>query len=442
MPKIGRVQTIKYAPPPPELPIYGQVDPAKCSFIGRTNYVAALEEKKYLFGIKRIDRKKHLYIVGKSGVGKSKLLELLVRQDIAYGFGVCLMDPHREAINAILDFVPDNRVDDVVLIDPTDLKNPVCFNPLADVKPEYRHQFAQGIIEAAEKQFGSNWKPRLEHVLRFAVLALLEYPRATLMNLIDLLTNDEFRSRVTATLKDETLKKFWEADFPEWSKKYEYDTEAIIPLVNKLNHFFADPFLKAVFSSKDNKLDFGRLVAENKLVFINLSRDRLGDAGSSFFGSVVLAKLKQAGLERAMLPERERSDFYIYIDEFNSLITETFQSLLAEARKYSFSFTISHQFMHQLLSGVQSTVLGSVGNIIVFRVGGDDAQRLKSEMAPVFDIKDMINLGTQEFYIKMMIDGEAYDPFSAETLKVLPPPHASFRQKILDRSRTRYSISG
>lgn len=196
MPKAGRIQIIKYAPPPPELPIYGRVDPVQISFIGRTNYVAALEEKKFIFGIKRKDRRRHMYIIGKSGVGKSKLLELMIRQDVAYGHGLCLMDPHGDVIEEILKFIPKERMEDVVIIDPTDLDHPVSFNPLTNIDPSFKHQLTQGLIEVMEKQFGANWTPRLEHVFRFTCLALLDYPHATMRGMISMLTDRNYRQKV------------------------------------------------------------------------------------------------------------------------------------------------------------------------------------------------------------------------------------------------------
>ena len=208
MPRSGKIQIIKYAPPPPELPIYGQVDPSEVSFIGRTNYVAALEEKKFVFGIKRSDRRRHLYIIGRSGVGKSKLLELLVRQ-IAYGHGLCFMDPHGDTIDALLDFVPEDRIGDVVVIDPTDTAHPVSFNPFQNVAPDFRQQFVQSMIEAMKKQLGANWTPRMEHAFHFTVLALLEYPSATMQGMILMLTDPAYRETVIKEVKDEMVKRFW-----------------------------------------------------------------------------------------------------------------------------------------------------------------------------------------------------------------------------------------
>ena len=439
MPRGSRLQVIKYAPPPPELPIYGKIDPADVSYFGRTNYVAALEEKRFIFGIKRADRRRHMYIIGKSGVGKSKFLELLIRQDIAYGHGCCLIDPHGDVIEAMLDFVPEERIDDVVIIDPSDAGYPASFNPLANIDPGFKHQLAQGLIEVLEKQFGANWTPRLEHVFRFTCLALLDYPHATMRGMISMLTDRNYRQHVVDYIEDDMVRRFWAIEFADWSEKF--DTDAIIPLVNKLGQFLSDPMLRNIFGQQTNKIDLADLMNRQKIVFINLSKGRLGEENASFFGSMFITKIKQAGMARASILEKDRLDFYLYIDEFHNLVTETFENLLSEARKYGLCLTMAHQYMSQLMPKVQGAVLGNVGTIVIFRVGGEDAVKLKPEMAPVFDTKDMINLGMQEFYIKMTIDGEAYDPFSAETLKILPAPHISFREQIIKRSREKYTIS-
>ena len=438
MSRVGKLQIIKYAPPPPELPVYGRVNPADVSFIGKTNYVAALEEKKFIFGIKRVDRRRHLYIIGKTGVGKSKMLELLVRQDIAYGAGACLIDPHGDVIENLLDFIPENRIEDIVIIDPSDAKHPVSFNPLANVDPDFKHQLAQDLIEVMQKQFGANWTPRLEHVFRFSVLALLDYPHATMRGMISLLTDRNYRQKVIEYIEDDMVRRFWAIEFADWSEKF--DTDAIIPLVNKLGQFLSNPLLRHIFGQKGNKIDVETLMNQKKIILINLSKGRLGEENSSFFGSMFLTKIKQAGMARVRQKQEDRQDFYLYVDEFHNVVTDTFENLLTESRKYGLCITIAHQYFGQLTDRMQSTALGNAGTIVVFRVGGEDAVKLKPEMAPVFDIKDMINLGVQEFYIKETIDGETSDPFSAETLKVLPAPHPSYRERILEQSRAKYAI--
>src|SRR3989338_7085408 len=437
MPREGRIQIIKYGPPPQELPVYGSVPPEEISYIGRTNYFAALEEKKYVFGVLRKDRRRHLYIIGKSGVGKSKLLELFVRQDIASGQGLCFMDPHGDVVEALLDFVPENRIQDVCIIDPSDFKFPVSFNPLQNVDPGFKHQLTQGLIEVMEKQFVANWTPRLEHVFRFTTLALLDYPHATMRGMISMLTDRNYRQKVVEYIEDDMVKRFWAIEFADWSEKF--DTDAIIPLVNKLGQFLSDPMLRNIFGQKENKIDLEKIMNERKIVLINLAKGKIGEENSSFFGSMFVTKIKQAGMARAALPENKRHDFYLYVDEFQNVVTQTFENLLSEARKYGLCLTMAHQYMQQLLSSVQAAVLGNVGTIVIFRVGGEDSIKLKPEMVPVFDQKDMINLGVREFYIKMTIDGETYDPFSAETLNIISPPHRSYREEIIEWSRQNYA---
>ncbi|PIR87607.1 MAG: hypothetical protein COU10_03750 [Candidatus Harrisonbacteria bacterium CG10_big_fil_rev_8_21_14_0_10_45_28] len=434
----NKIQIIKYAPPPPELPVLGKGDPKEISFIGKTNYVAALEEKKFVFGIKRTDRRRHLYIVGKSGVGKSKLLELLLRQDIAQGEGLCLMDPHGDVIEDILGFIPEHRIKDVCIIDPSDSQYPASFNPLANVNADFKHQLTQGLIEVMEKQFGANWTPRLEHVFRFTTLALLDYPHATMRGMISMLTDRNYRQKVIEYIEDDMVKRFWAIEFADWSEKF--DTDAIIPLVNKLGQFLSDPMLRNIFGQKENKIDLETLMNGRKIVLINLSKGRLGEENSSFFGAMFLTKIKQAGMQRARMAEKDRTDFYLYVDEFHNVVTETFENLMSEARKYGIAITVAHQYMGQLLPKVLSAVLGNCGSLISFRVGGADAEVLEYEFAPIFKVKDFINLGKQEFYTKMMIDGESYDPFSAQTLFVQNPTHPSYKEQIIKSSREQFAI--
>ncbi|MBU2578804.1 type IV secretion system DNA-binding domain-containing protein [Patescibacteria group bacterium] len=434
-----KIRKFKLASPPMELPVYGKVNSKDCSFFGRTNYEAAFEEKKFIFGIKRADRRRHIYVIGKSGTGKSKLLELLIRQDIAHGYGVCLIDPHGDLIENILDFIPENRVDDVVLIDPSDINWPVSFNPLKNVSIELKHQVAQELIEVLKKQFGANWTPRLEHVFRFTCLALLDYPRATMRGMILMLTDRNYRQKVVNYIEDDMVKRFWAIEFSDWSAKF--DSEAIIPLVNKLGQFLSNPLLRNIFGQEENKIDLVEIMNSQKILLINLAKGKLGEENSSFFGSMFVTKIYQTGMARATIKEEERKDFYLYVDEFHNLITTTFENLLTESRKYGLCVTVAHQYMAQLLPEVSATVLGNIGTIIVFRISGDDAVKLTSEMAPIFRAEDMINLGTREFFIKMAIEGEVFDPFSAETLAILPATQSSYRKEIIEQSRRKYSLS-
>ncbi len=435
--KGNKIQTIKYSPPPPNLPTLGKVDPSQVAFIGRTNYVAALEEKRFVFGINQNDRRRHIYIVGKSGVGKSKLEEVMIRQDIAYGRGVCVIDPYGELVEELLHFIPRNRINDVCVFNPEDVDFPVSFNPFSKVDPTFRHQFAQSIVEILQKQFGNDWNPRIEHVIRFSVLALLDYENATMRGMIRILIDNDYRNKVIENISDDMVRHFWKEEFEEWSKKF--DTEVIIPIINKLWQFLSNPMLVNIFGQKENKIDIEKIMNNNKILLINLAKGKIGDEISSFLGTLFMTKIKQAGMSRAKLNPTERDDFYLYIDEFNNIITDTFENILSEARKYGINLTVAHQYIGQLSQKIEQAVLGNIGTIILFRVGGDDATKLRSEFAPVFDVKDMINLGTGEFYIKMIINGESYDPFSSETLEVLPPTHSSYKEEVLSSSRRLYA---
>ena len=432
-----KIRKTKCAPPPSELPVYGKVKLKECSFFGKTNYEAVLEEKKFVFGIKRGDRKRHMYVIGKSGSGKSKFMELFIRQDIVYGKGICLIDPHGDAIDAMLEFIPKERMKDVVIIDPSDINFPVAFNPLSGVKQELKHQVSQGLIEVMEKQFGANWTPRLEHVFRFTILALLDYPDATMHGIIAMLTDRNYRQEAIKYIEDEMVKRFWAVEFADWSEKF--DTEAIIPLVNKLGQFLSNPLLRNIFDQKENKVDLEEILNSQKILLISLSKGKLGEENSSFFGSMFITKLYQAGMARASMREEDRKDFYLYVDEFQNIVTNTFENLFAESRKYGFNIMVAHQYISQLRKSVLATVLGNSGTIVVFRVGGGDAEILQSEMAPIFSAADMINLGVRDFYIKMTIDGETFDPFSARTLNVFSPAYSSNKDEIVRLSREKYA---
>ncbi|MEK9182722.1 MAG: type IV secretory system conjugative DNA transfer family protein, partial [Patescibacteria group bacterium] len=270
-------------------------------------------------------------------------------------------------------------------------------------------------------------------------LALLDYPHATMRGMISMLTDRNYRQKVVEYITDDMVKRFFAIEFADWSEKF--DTDAIIPLVNKLGQFLSDPLLRNIFGQKENKIDISKLMNEKKIVLINISKGRLGEENSSFLGSIFLTKIKQAGMERASLPESARTDFYLYVDEFQNVVTQTFENILSEARKYGLNLTVAHQYVGQIITRVHQAVLGNCGSIITFRIGGEDAVKMKPEFAPLFDVKDMINLAVTEFYIKMTIDGESYDPFSAEALRVLPPTHPSFQDEIIVASRRKYSIA-
>ncbi len=439
MTKDGKPHLAKYAPAPIDLPVYQQVDPRDVSFIGRTNYEAPGESTQFVFGIKRKDRKHHVYIIGKTGVGKSKLFELLMRQDIMYGHGICLIDPDGDLIRAMLDVVPEERARDVVVIDPTDTEWPVSFNPFKGVAPELRHVAAQGFTEIMEHQLGNQWSHRIEHVLRMALLALLDYPDATLQGIIFLLTDEVYRDRVISHIKDDLVRQFFESEFETWVSKFEAD--AVMPIVNTITKFLAIPALRNIFVQKENKVDFNDIISRRSIVLVNLAKAAIGEQNVQFLGSLIMSAVRYAGISRANISDPARKDFYLYLYEFHTQMRGSLMNLFSEGKKFGFAITVAHQYIAQLDPALLGAVLGNVGTIITFRVAGEDAEKFEAEMTPVFKAKDMINLGTREFYIKETIEGETHDPFSAETLTVLPLPYASQREHIIDTSRKKYAIA-
>lgn len=438
-PTSPKIQAGKSVPPPPGLPVLGYSTPQEVAYFGRTNYGAGLEEKRFVFGIKRADRMRHTYVVGKSGTGKSKMLELMIRQDIAYNHGCCVVDSQGDLCENIIDFIPPERMGQVCVIDPSDT-HPPCINPFSGVDVALRHQIAQGFSDIFERRLGANWSPQTEHLLRLTMLALLDIPGATLESAVRLLTEGEYRSQVLQFMSDQMVMRFFSQDYGEWSQRHE--ATAIIPLLNKLSQFLSDPSLRRLFSSSENRVNFAQLMKEQAIILINIDRGRLGTENAAFFESIIAVKLKEAASIRARESRNGGLDlapFYVYLDNFHGLAPSVYEGLLAEGKRSGLALTLSHQFVEQLPDRLHAAVLGGVGNIAVFRVSGDDAVRLKTEFAPVFDTRDMMNLGIGEFYIKMLVDGEVKDPFSAETLKVMPAKHPSLRDEIMASSRKRFS---
>lgn len=423
--------------PPECLPVRGSVPEAELSLFGQTNYSRGYASARYIFGIKRRDRRRHLYVIGKSGVGKTKMLEQLIRADIFYGQGIGVIDPHGDLINAVLEFIPENRINDVVLIDPSDREFPVSFNPIANVVEEDKHMVTDSIIEIFKKQFGNDWSPRIEHLLRFLTLAMIDYPKGTLKSMVSLLSSGPYRSKVIEHIKDPVVRRFWAIEFPEWSQRY--DAEAVSPLLNKLGQLLADPLMRNIFGQMENKIDLFEIMQNKKIVLVNLSKGRIGDDKSAFFGAVIVTKLYQAAMQRIRLPESQRMPFYLYVDEFQNIATKTFENILAEARKFGIALTVANQNLSQLSASLRSALFGNVASIITFQVSAEDAEIMSNEMKPIFEVQDMINLSEREIYVKMTIDGRRWDPFSAEVLTVAKPKHSPFTEQIVAQSREKHA---
>ena len=416
--------------PPQDLPKQGEKE---VSAFGLTNY----HNNFVSFGIRRSDRRRHLYTVGKSGAGKSKLLELLINEDLKNGEGIAVLDPHGDLVDAILRYIPENRIDDVILLDPGDTEFPIAFNPLEKVDDAFKMQVTLGFLQIFKKLFGNNWSDRLEHVLRYTTLALLDSPNTTVLSILKMLTDKNYRQKIVARIQDSVVKNFWVAEFAAWSEKF--DADAITPLLNKVGQFVATNMIRNIIGQPKTKFDIREIMDKKKIMLMKVSKGLLGEENSSLIGSMFITKLYQAAMSRADTPEEKRTDFYFYVDEFQIFATDTFAEILSEARKYKLNMTLAHQYMGQLSDVVRKTVFGNVGSIINFRVGAEDAVILAEEYTPTFKERDIINLGVREFYIKMSVNGELREAFSGRTLDV-PKVEKDFTREIIAASRKKYCL--
>lgn len=414
--------------PPQDLPKQGEPD---VSLFGMTNYHNNFDT----FGIKRVDRRRHLYVVGKSGSGKSKMLELLIKEDLDAGKGVGVLDPHGDLVDSIMEFVPKHRINDVIYFDPADTNFPISFNPMESVDEAFKMQVTIGFLQIFKKLFGSNWTDRLEHVLRYTVLALLDSPNTTVLSILKMLTDKNYRQNIVSRIKDNVVKNFWVSEFAGWSEKF--DAEAITPLLNKVGQFVATNMIRNIIGQPHNKFNIREIMDGEKILLMKVSKGLLGEENSGLLGAMIITKIYQAAMSRADVREEERKDFYFYVDEFQNFATETFAEILSEARKYRLNLTIAHQYMGQLSDMIQRTVFGNVGSIVNFRVGADDAGILASEYNPIFKERDIINLGVREFYCKMSINGEIRQAFSGKTINVAHL-EKNFVNEIKQQSRQTY----
>lgn len=430
------VNTIsKRAPAPDILPKMGLVDSTEVSFFAETNY----RNEKKVFGIKRFDRRRHLYVIGKSGTGKSRLLELLLISDIQGGHGCCLLDPHGDLADELLMFVPKERINDVVYINPADKDYPIGFNPLEPVNDfEMRQHLSTFFIAIFKKLFAASWNQRMEHLIRYITLALLETPDSNILGIPRILSDTAFRQRVVKQIQDPVVKAFWTTEFAAWNEQFA--NEAVVPILNKVGQFIANPVVRNVVGQRKNNLDFEKFMNEGKIVIINISKGKLGDDNTALLGSMFITKIQQAALSRSKIKEEERRDFFFYVDEFQNFATDAFSTILSEARKYRLNLTIAHQYIAQLPEDVKATAFGNVGSIVAFAVGGDDAAYLGKEFAPTFSPEDLITLNSREMYIKMSIDGKITPPFSAKTIDV-PKPATDYSTDIFNHSRLTYGTN-
>lgn len=387
------------------------------------------------FGIKERDRSGHLYILGKTGTGKSTLIQTMAACDIGRGQGMALIDPHGDLAEAVLSQVPENRINDVIFFNPSDLDYPIAFNPLEKVAPDKHHLVVSGLISVFKKIWSDFWGPRTEHLLRNSILALLEQPEGTLLDIPLLLTDRDFRGRVLGRVTDRSVRNFWLLEFEGYGLRLR--SEATAPILNKIGQFLATPLVRNIVGQPRSSFDLRQIMDEGKILIADLAKGRIGDDNCSLLGSLLVTKLQLAALSRADIPEESRRPFHLFIDEIQSFLTMSFTDILSEARKYKLYLTMSHQYIGQLDERIRAAIFGNVGTVISFRVGAEDAKYLAREFYPTFDETDLVNIPNHHIYLKMMIDGQTSKAFSAVTM---PPAGrtASHKDEILALSRASF----
>ena len=364
------------------------------SFFGVTNFRG--ERKR--FGIKREDRRKHVYVIGKTGMGKSTLLENMTIQDIQAGRGLAVVDPHGEYAEKMLDFIPASRMNDVIYFNPADTDVPVAFNIMERVSEDQRHLVASGLLGVFKKIWPDVWSPRMEYLLANAILALLEIPGSTLLGINRMFGEKEFRKRIVAQLSDPVIKGFWENEFAKYPEQFM--REAVAAIQNKVGQFASNPLIRNIVGQVSSAVDMREMMDREKILIINLSKGKIGEENSRLLGAMLVTKLYLAAMSRVDTPEPERRDFYLYVDEFQNFATESFANILSEARKYRLNLTVAHQYIAQMEEMVQHAIFGNVGTMVVFRVGAEDAELLEKEFMPEFMIQDLVNLGFANIYVK------------------------------------------
>lgn len=389
------------------------------------------------FGIKTDDRRRHMYIVGKTGMGKTTLIENMVLSDIHAGHGVCYVDPHGDTAEKILDFIPSHRINDVVYCNPADVEYPIGFNILETVSDDKKHLVASGLMGVFKKIWPDVWSARMEYILQNCVLALLDYPGATLLGINRLLVDNEYRKRVIAKIRDPIVKTFWVAEFASWSEKYA--TEAIAPVQNKVGQFLSAAIIRNLVAQVKSTIDPRQIMDEGKILIVNLSKGKIGEDNMRLLGGMIVTKIQLAAMERVDIPrEEDRHDFYLFVDEFQNFANQSFANILSEARKYRLNLVVAHQYIKQLEEDVGWAIFGNVGTIIAFRVGADDATFMENEFMPTYTPENLVNLSKYQIYLKLMVDGAATPPFSANTLAPIAQRTGN-AQKVIAVSRERYS---
>ncbi len=419
------------------------MDPQKITFIGKVDH----RDKQLTFGIKEKDRTRHTYIIGKTGMGKSTMLENLAIQDIANGEGVAFIDPHGTTAEKLLDFIPEHRVHDVVYFAPFDTDQPVALNMLEKVEPSKRYLVANGLMSAFKKTFidadgKGTFSARMEYILNNIILALLENEGQTLLGVNRMLTDKEYRKFIVSNVTDPTVRDFWLVEYANYSERFAQ--EAAPAIQNKIGQFIANPLIRNIIGQEHTSFDIRDIMDNKKILIINLSKGKVGEGNANLIGAMLITKIYLSAMARADAGPyglESLPPFYFYVDEFQNFANETFADILSEARKYKLALTVAHQYVDQMTDDVKSAVFGNVGTMITFRVGATDAEIFEKEFAPYFTMDDIVNLSAYQMYIRLMIDGVGSHPFSARALPPANPLPRSFANNVIEYSRKKYGRS-
>jgi hypothetical protein len=415
-------------------------DPARVTYFAATH----TRGKARAFGIHAIDRLKHMYVIGKTGVGKSTMLENMAIQDIQNGEGIIFIDPHGSTAEKLLDFIPEDRVKDVIYFDPSDAEFPLAFNIMEDVGFDQRHNVVSGLMGVFERLWADSWSARMQYILQNTLLALLEYPNTTLIDVNRMLINKEFRNEVVSKITDQVVKSFWVEEFANYGDRY--TQEATPAIQNKVGQLVSNPLVRNIIGQPKSSFDLRRAMDERKIVICNLAKGKMGDSNSTMIGAVLVIRTYLAAMSRAKETagnQRLLPPCYFYVDEFQNVVNKAFANILSESRKYGLGLIIANQFIAQLnekdTTTVKDAVFGNVGTTVVFKVGPLDAQELEPLFEPTFTVEDMVGLGVGQIYLTLSIDGITSPPFSAQTLPPIDEPPFSFRKQVIQLARDKYA---
>ena len=427
----------KTAEPPSKLPVLtgSDTNDDQISAFGVTNFRGI----NHQFGMLRYDRSRHVYIIGQTGAGKSGLLELFALSDIFHNQGYAIIDPHGDFAINNMKFIPGSRLNDVVYFNPADTAYPLGFNPLEVTNPNQKTNISSEVIGVLKRMFGESWGPRLEYILRYTILALLDRPETTMLDITRMLTDKNFRKETLGYCRDTVVLQFWNVEFASWNDKFV--AEAVAPVLNKVGAFTANPIIRNIIGQPKSTFNIRQIMDEGKILIVNLSKGLIGEDNAAILGSFLVTKIQLAAMSRSDIPDiRDRRPFYLYVDEFQNFATDSFATILSEARKYGLNLTVANQYISQMNETVRDAVFGNVGTMISFRVSADDAPILAKQFEPNFESVDLLQMHNRNFVINMVIGGEKTPAFSARTLE-LPPSQADNTLHIIEHSRRMYSRS-